>query len=148
MKKIILSTLGLMATLGLTSCASVSTTSEASQENGSISPIVMIIVYAVIIGAMYLYFMRTNAKKKKQEEQMRDSLEIGDELITIGGITGRVVSIKEDGSFILETGPDRTKMHFQKWALSTITTEKNLTDHKAEKKAEKEKKKKEKAEEK
>lgn len=147
MKKIILSAFALMATLGLTACTSVNTSSTSQQGNtGSFLPI--LIIYAVIIAAMYFFFIRPNSKKKKQEEQMRDSLEIGDEIITIGGITGRVVSIKEDGSFILETGPDRTKMYFQKWALSTITTEKNLPDPKAEKKAEKEKKKKEKIEEK
>ena len=79
------------------------------------------------------------AKKKKQEEQLRNSLEIGDELITIGGITGRVVSIKDDESFILETGPDRTKIQFQKWAISTITTEKELPTTNKKKKKDKEK---------
>lgn len=148
MKKLLLTAVGLMATLGLTSCVPTSTTAEAGQENSPLSTVVMVVYFAVIIGAMYFFFIRPSSKKKKQEEQMRNSLEIGDELITIGGITGRVVSIKEDGSFILETGPDRTRMHFQKWALSTITTEKNSPDPKAEKKAEKEKKKKEKAEEK
>ena len=80
-----------------------------------------------------------STKKKKQEEQLRNSLEIGDELITIGGITGRVVSIKDDESFILETGPDRTKIQFQKWAISTITTEKELPTTNKKKKKDKEK---------
>lgn len=148
MKKLLLTAIGLMTTLSLTACVPTGATAEAGQEGNSSSPVIIMVVYAVIIGAMYLFFIRPNSKKKKQEEEMRNSLEIGDELITIGGITGRVVNIKDDGSFILETGPDRTKMHFQKWAISTITTEKNLPDPKAEKKAEKEKKKKVKAEEK
>ena len=77
---------------------------------------------------------------------MRQSLEIGDELITIGGIKGRVVSIKDDESFILETGPDRTKILFQKWAISSIVTEKPELTAKADDK--KKKSKKDKAEEK
>ncbi|MGN1113275.1 MAG: preprotein translocase subunit YajC, partial [Acutalibacteraceae bacterium] len=57
---------------------------------------------------------------------MRDNLEIGDEITTIGGIMGRVVSIKEEtDSFVIETGADRVKMQFKRWALSTIDTVKD-----------------------
>ena len=81
--------------------------------------------------------MEAQEKKKKQEEELRNNLEIGDELITIGGIMGRVVSIKDDDSFILETGPDRTRIHFKKWAISTIVTEKQQPETKDNKKAKK-----------
>lgn len=54
---------------------------------------------------------------------MRNNLEIGDEVTTIGGIVGRVVSIKEEtDSFVLETGADKCKIQFKRWAISTVDT--------------------------
>lgn len=54
---------------------------------------------------------------------MRNSLEIGDEITTIGGIMGRVVAIKDDeDAIIIETGSDRVKMKFKKWCISTVDT--------------------------
>ena len=80
-----------------------------------------LIVYAVVIGAMYLFLFRPQQKKRKQEEEMRKSIEIGDEITTIGGIVGRVVSIKEDSdSLVLETGSD--KIRIKKWAIATTNT--------------------------
>ena len=62
-------------------------------------------------------------KKKKEEAQLRNSLEIGDEITTIGGIMGRVVAIKDDeDAIIIETGSDRVKMKFKKWCISTVDT--------------------------
>lgn len=140
MKKLTVALLGIMTALGLSSCMGTSQ-DTATQQSSTGGMIGMIAVYAVILIGMYLLFIRPSSKKKKEEEALRQSLEIGDEIITIGGITGRVVSIKDDDSFILETGPDRTRMLFQKWALSTIVTEKTIADPKADKKKEKEKKK-------
>ena len=133
MKKLVAALSGIIALSGLTAC--VPTSGEQGQEaNNPVSMIMMVVFYVVILGAMYFLFIRPSSKKKKEEEQMRESLEIGDEIITIGGITGRVVNIKEDGAFIMETGPDRTKILFQQWALSSIVTEKNLNEIKADKK--------------
>ena len=57
---------------------------------------------------------------------MRNSLEIGDEITTIGGIMGRIVAIKDDeDAIIIETGSDRVKMKFKKWCISTVDTVKN-----------------------
>lgn len=143
MKKALLLATGLLATLGMSACSATSTGTgagagtgaEASGDLSSYLPLV--IVYALLFAGLYFFMIRPNSKKKKQEEELRNSLEIGDELITIGGIMGRVVSIKDDESFILETGPDRTRIHFKKWAISTIITEKQLPDPKADKKAKK-----------
>lgn len=140
MKKLTVVLLGIMTALGLSSCMGVSQ-DGTTQQPAMGSMIGMIAIYAVILIGMYLLFIRPSSKKKKEEEALRQSLEIGDEIITIGGITGRVVSIKDDDSFILETGPDRTRMLFQKWALSSIITEKTVVESKPDKKKEKEKKK-------
>lgn len=109
-------------------------TSNASTANG-MNGIAIIIVYALIIAALYFFMIRPQSKKRKEEEQMRNSLEIGDEITTIGGIVGRVVSINEDtDSMVVETGADKTKIRFKRWALSTIDTEKKApVDTKKEK---------------
>ena len=75
---------------------------------GSNSIWVMVIYIAVIFGIMYFLLIRPQKKKQKEEEKLRNNIQIGDEIITIGGIYGRVVAIKED-SFIIESGPDRSK---------------------------------------
>ncbi len=83
----------------------------------------MIIIWVLVFAAMYFFILRPSSKKKKEEAQMRNSLEIGDEITTIGGIMGRVVAIKDDeDAIIIETGSDRVKMKFKKWCISTVDT--------------------------
>ena len=90
---------------------------------GSNSIWVMVIYIAVIFGIMYFLLVRPQKKKQKEEEKLRNNIQIGDEIITIGGIYGRVVAIKED-SFIIESGPDRSKYRMARWSIQT-----NLTVH-------------------
>lgn len=83
----------------------------------------VIALYAAIIVAFYFIFMRPNRKKQKQEEELKKNLQVGQEVITIGGIMGRVISVRDDDeSFVLETSADRTRMRFKKWAISSIVT--------------------------
>lgn len=96
---------------------------QAAPDMGS--PFIFIAIYVAIFAAIYFFLIRPNSKKKKEEAQMRNSLDIGDEITTIGGIMGRVVAIKdEEDAIIIETGSDRVKMKFKKWCISTIDTEK------------------------
>ena len=73
--------------------------------NGQTGQIVSsILVYAVVILGLYFVMFRPNQKRRKQEEEMKKSLTIGDEVTTIGGIVGRVVSLKEDSdTLVIET---------------------------------------------
>ena len=77
--------------------------------------------FILILVVMYFLMIRPQQKKQKEEQKMRNSLRVGDELTTIGGIKGRVVSIKDD-TIVLETGNDRTKIQFEKWAIQTVHT--------------------------
>ena len=70
---------------------------------------------------MYFTMIRPQKKRQKEEQEMRSSLEIGDEIITIGGIVGKVVTIREE-DLIIETGADRNKMRIQRWAVNTNKT--------------------------
>ena len=80
---------------------------------------ITVLLYAVIFGGLYFVLMRPQQKKKKQEDEMRKSLQIGDEITTIGGIVGKIVSIKNDSdSVIIETSIDRSKLHIKNWAIA------------------------------
>ena len=89
--------------------------------DGSYNFVTVILVYAVIFIGFYFIFFRPNQKKKKQEETMRNELKIGDEITTIGGIMGKVVSIKDEtDSIVIETGIDRSKVNIRKWAIAEV----------------------------
>ena len=88
---------------------------------GQQSPTTMIIMMAALFGVMYFVMIRPQKKKQKEEQTMRDNIQVGDEITTIGGIMGRVVTVKED-SLIIETGADRNKMKITRWAVSTNNT--------------------------
>ena len=70
---------------------------------------------------MYFVMIRPENKRKKEAEQMRAALKVGDNITTIGGVTGKVVSIKDD-KFVIESGADQVRIEFAKWALSTNNT--------------------------
>lgn len=97
----------------------------SAQSNSYTSIILMIVLVAV----MYFIMIRPQRKRQKEEQEMRSSLEIGDEIITIGGIVGRVVTIREE-DLVIETGADRTKMKIQRWAVNTNVTK--MEQHKKE----------------
>ena len=74
-----------------------------------------------MLAIMYFLLIRPENKRKKEAEQMRSSVKKGDKVVTIGGITGVVVDVK-DNKFVLETGADQVRIEFEKWALSTNET--------------------------
>ena len=74
---------------------------------------------ALMLVMLYFMIYRPQKKQEKKDAAMRSSLEIGDQVTTIGGIIGRVVAIKDD-TFVLETGADRVKIRFTKNAISSV----------------------------
>ena len=74
---------------------------------------------ALMLVMLYFMIYRPQKKQEKRDAAMRSSLEIGDQVTTIGGIIGRVVAIKDD-TFVLETGADRVKIRFTKNAISSV----------------------------
>lgn len=82
-----------------------------------------VVIMSVLLVGMYFLMIRPSTKRKKQEDEMRNNIQIGDEITTIGGIIGRVVAIKNDNeSFIIETGVDRSKIKIRKWAIASCDT--------------------------
>lgn len=114
------------------------TASSGTSGAGSYSSIIFLVI---LIGIMYFLMIRPQKKRQKEEQEMRSSLEIGDEIITIGGIVGRVVTIREE-DIVIETGADRNKMKIQRWAVNTnvTKTEQHRKEVEAAREAAKEKK--------
>ncbi|MBR4910822.1 MAG: preprotein translocase subunit YajC [Clostridia bacterium] len=83
----------------------------------------MLVTFVPLILIMYFLMIRPQRKKQKEEEMMRKNLQVGDEVLTIGGIYGRVVSLKED-SMVIESKSDHCKLTIARWAL-----QQNLTVH-------------------
>ncbi|MDR1410057.1 MAG: preprotein translocase subunit YajC [Oscillospiraceae bacterium] len=94
-----------------------STSTEGSQQN----PWTMVLIMGAMFAVMYFVMIRPQRKRQKEEQAMRDNIEIGDEITTIGGIMGRVVTVKED-SIVIETGADRSKLKLARWCVSVNNT--------------------------
>ena len=82
----------------------------------SLFPILMLVVMFV---AMYFLTIRPQKKAEKEANEMRNNLEIGDEITTIGGIVGKIVSIKED-TCVIETSKNGTKIRILKQAVRNV----------------------------
>ncbi len=96
---------------------------DKSAGSGVLGGFGLIIYLLVIFAIMYFLFIRPSRKKTKEEKKMRESLQIGDEVVTIGGIYGRVISLKED-TMVIESKSDHSKLTLARWAL-----QQNLTVH-------------------
>ena len=102
--------------------AAVDTAAEGGEQvSGLMATLIQFGPIVLVLGLMYLLMIRPQQKKQKEEQKMRNNLRVGDELTTIGGIKGRVVAIKDD-TIMLESGNDRTKLQFEKWAIQTVHT--------------------------
>lgn len=81
-------------------------------------------IYGVLLVVLYFVMFRPQKKRREQEEKMRKDIEVGDEITTIGGICGRVVSVKEDDTIVVEVGSDRLKLKMKSWSISVNETAK------------------------
>lgn len=91
----------------------------APADMGAASTLSMFLMLGIMFLVMWLFVFRPQKKQQKKDTEMRNSLEIGDEVTTIGGIIGRVIAIKED-TFVMETGSDRTKIRFRRAAIQAV----------------------------
>ena len=86
---------------------------------GTESMVSLFFTLALMVILLYFMIYRPQKKQEKKDAAMRNSLEIGDQVTTIGGVIGRVVAIKDD-TFVLETGSDRVKIRFTKTAIGSV----------------------------
>lgn len=107
-----------------------------------------LIMVVLMLAVFYFMLIRPENKRKKEAEEMRSAVKVGDKITTIGGICGTVVSIKDD-KLVIETGADQVRIELAKWAMSTNETaaeqkkaeQKKAQEAKAKAKAEKKAKK-------
>ncbi len=107
----------------LTAATTAEETSSVWDSVISFAPIVIILI------VFYFMLIRPQQKKDKEDKAMRENLEIGDEIVTIGGIIGLVVSIKDD-TVVIETGSDRSKVRILKSAVAQNITKTENADKK------------------
>lgn len=81
----------------------------------------MIFMLIGMFALMYFMMIRPQKKRQKEEQEMRNAVEVGDEITTIGGICGKVVIVKEQ-HLIIETGADRNRMQITRWAVQQNVT--------------------------
>lgn len=86
---------------------------SAAQYGSILSTILPLVLLFVVF---YFFLIRPQKKRDKQEKEMRDSIQVGDEISTIGGFIGKVVSIKDD-TLVIESSADRTKLKLYRWAV-------------------------------
>ena len=95
-------------------------TNLLTNQGGGGGQIIMTIVMVVVVGVFFYFFMiRPQKKQEKEQNAMRNNLAVGDEITTIGGIIGKVVSIKEE-TCVIETTHERTKIRILKSAVSRV----------------------------
>lgn len=102
------------------------TTGNAAQQGGLMGTLISLLPLILMVVIFYFFMIRPQKKKDKEIQEMRSSLQIGDEVITTGGIIGIVASLKED-TVVIETGSDRSKVRVARWAIAQ-----NNTVHEAE----------------
>ena len=111
--------------------ASASAAGDQPDMTGSL--VYTFVMFIILMGLMYFVMIRPQRKKEKEAKEMRDSLQIGDEVTTIGGITGIIVRKTED-TVVIETGGDRSKIRVKIWAISENATVHDTTEEAVKKK--------------
>ena len=81
----------------------------------------MIPIMLLFFGVIYFMMIRPEQKRKKSLAEMRDSLKVGDDITTAGGLVGKIVQIKDE-LVTFETGEDRVRIQVARWAVSALGT--------------------------
>ncbi len=110
-------------------------TGDAMSNEAAAPSLLFSLVITIVPFVLIFYFMilRPQKKKEKEAKQLRDNLQIGDEVTTIGGITGIVVRKTED-TVVIETGGDRSKIRVKLWAISENATIHDMPEEEISKK--------------
>lgn len=82
------------------------------QLSGLLVPLVFVVIF-------YFLLIRPQQKREKALKNMRESLKVGNEVVTIGGIVGKIIKVNEE-SVTIEIGADKTKLVFEKWGIAKV----------------------------
>lgn len=95
---------------------------DQTQAGGILSILTMILPLGLMVLVFWFMIIRPEKKRTKEMQNMLDSLQVADEVVTNGGIIGRVLSVQKD-TVLIETGSDRTKIRVVKSAIAKCNTE-------------------------
>lgn len=121
--------INMFSMLAATAAATTETTGTTEEASAMGSILYMIFSLGLLVVVFYFCIIRPQKKKEKEQKAMKDSLQIGDEITTIGGITGIVVRINRnpqnshEDTIVIETGGDRNKVRVKMWAISENATQ-------------------------
>jgi len=90
----------------------------ATSESGNMGTYGTFIWLGIMVALFYFMLIRPQKKKEKADRQLRASLQAGDKIVTIGGFTGRILTVKDD-EVTFETGAAKTRLTVKKWAIQT-----------------------------
>ncbi len=96
-------------------------TATAADGNSLLAMLISLLPMVAILVLMYFIMIRPQRKKEKETQEMRKNIQIGDEVVTVGGIVGIVVK-KSDDTLVIETGGDRSKIRVKTWAIQSNET--------------------------
>ncbi len=96
-------------------------TAEGAAASNPWSMLMTFVPLILIFVVFYFLLIRPQKKREKATSEMRNNVQVGDEVVTQGGIVGRVVSIKED-NIVVETGSERSKIRIKRWAIAAVET--------------------------
>lgn len=83
------------------------------------NPIMLIVTFVAMIAIFYFFMYRPQKKQDREQQQMRNNIQVGDEITTIGGIIGKIVSIKDE-TLVIETSKERTKIRILRTAIRSV----------------------------
>ena len=86
---------------------------------GTMMTIIPLILLIVI---MYFLMIRPQKKREKETSAMRNSVQVGDEIVTIGGICGKIVKTKDE-TIVIQVGADKVKFEMMRWSISKVVKE-------------------------
>jgi preprotein translocase subunit YajC len=107
-----------MFTVFLDAAGAAGTQAAADPTGGMLMMLLPLLAFGAV---MYFMIMRPEKKRKAREAKMLSEIVVGDQVITKGGVVGRIVSIKDD-TVTIESGADRSRIQFLRSAISTVTT--------------------------
>ncbi len=114
-------TVSVAALTGVLTMMSVSAESGNSTSAGGLGTVGYLIFMVLLFAVMYFILIRPQKKKDKEAKAMQNNLQVGDEIVTIGGIVGMVVQVQED-TVVIETTGNRNKIRLKNWAIQENVT--------------------------
>lgn len=99
---------------------------ETTAVNSTMMMLIQLVPLVLVFIIFYFMLIRPQKKRERQVAEMRSKIEVGDEIITVGGIIGLVVSLRED-TVVIETGNDRSKVRVARWAIQQNNTVHDIT---------------------